>query len=676
MPRAAVQLVPGVNVTKTLAENQAGVSQSQLIRYRDQMIETYGGSFPYINTTIASTVRSLWAWEGFESNSFVGVGATQSLSVIQSAANIDITPSTFTTNPAPNFSINVSSNIVTVVDINSGVTTYDTVYFNTPISLASIILTGAYPITAVLSTASYQFTIPQNSSATIASSGILPIFNISSGSAAIKVTFPSSYYQSVVGLFYPFTAATQIGSTNDGILVQGNYQIASVPASSYFNMNASVQASTTAQATMNSSLAQLMYYVAQGPLPSGAGFGAGAFGAGPFGIGVTGTSGTTGAKITATDWTMANWGEVLLSCVFNGPIYAWSPDSGLQTAQVVSQAPFINGGIFVSMPQQILVAWASDQTTGSQDKLLVRWSDSGSYTTWAATTGNSAGSFHIPTGSVIMGGIQGPSQGYIWTDIEVWAMSWVGQPVVFNFTKLGGGCGLVGPHACGILNDTVYWCGFNNFFTIMGNGVRPIPCPVWDFVFQNMNVSYRNKIVCAPNSAFNEVTWFFPSAASTGENDSYVKYNVLEKEWDYGTLSRSAWVDVSVVGNPLGAEPVTGQIYQHETGNVTFNQPVPSFRSGWWAISEGQEMGYVDFVQPDFKWGTFSGPQNANITLIFYAVDYPGDTVRTYGPFVVTSATEYINPRVRGRLMAVLIQGQGWWRIGRIRFKTSSTGRR
>lgn len=676
MPRAAVQLIPGVNTQKTLADNQAGVSQAQLIRYRDQMIETYGGSNPYINTTITSTIRSLWAWEGFQSNNYVGVGATQSLSVINSGANQDVTPSTFTTNPVPNFSINASSNIVTVVDINSGVTTYDTVFFNTPISLASIILTGAYQITSVLSTASYQFTISQNSSAAIASSGILPIFNISSGSASVKVTFPSSYYQAISGLFYPFVAATQVGSTSDGLIVQGNYQIASVPASSYFNINAAVQASTTAQATMNSSLAQLMYYVAQGPLPSGAGFGAGNFGGGPFGIGVTGTSGTVGSKITATDWTMANWGEVLLSCVFNGPIYAWSPDSGLQTAQVVSQAPFVNGGIFVSQPQQILVAWGSDQATGSQDKLLVRWSDSGSYTTWTPTTGNSAGSFHIPTGSLIMGGIQGPNQGYIWTDIEVWAMSWIGQPTVFNFTKIGGGCGLAGPHACGIINDTVYWCGTNNFFTISGRGVAPIPCTVWDFVFQNMNTAFRNKIVCAPNSAFNEITWFFPSAASTGENDSYAKYNVLEREWDYGALSRSAWIDVSVVGNPLGAEPATGQIWQHETGNVTFNAATPSFRSGWWAISEGQEMGYVDFVQPDFKWGTFSGPQNASITMIFYAVDYPGDTVRQYGPFVVTSATEYINPRVRGRLMAVFIQGQGWWRIGRIRYKVTSTGRR
>lgn len=675
MPRSAVQLVPGVNTQKTLADNQAGVSQSQLIRYRDQMIETYGGSVPYAGGAMGSTVRALWAWEDVAGKSHVAAACTMSLTIITAGSAQDVTPTTFTTNPFPNFSINASSNVVTVVDQNSGATIYDTVFFNTPISLAGQLLSGAYPITAVLSSNTYQFQISNVSTGTVTSSGLLPIFNISSGSPTIKVTFPSTPFLELPGIFYPFIAPTQVGSTNDGILVQGNYQISAIPASSYFDINAATQASTTAQATMNTSMAQLVYYVTRGPLPSGAAFGAGAFGAGPFGVGVA-VPGSSGTPITATDWTLANWGEILLACVFNGQIYAWSPDSGLGTASIVAGAPAVNGGIFVSMPQQILVAWKAAEITGAQNNLLVRWSDSGDYTDFTPTSQNSAGDFTIPTGSVIVGGIQGPNQGYIWTDIDVWSMNWIGQPLVFNFTRIGGGCGLAGPHAAGVLNDTVYWCGLNNFFTISGRGVAPIPCTVWDFVFQNMNTQFRNRIVCAANSAFNEVTFFFPSVNSTGENDSYAKYNVLEREWDYGTLSRTAWIDVSVAGNPIGAEAPSAILYQHETGNTTFNQPAPSFRSGWWAISEGQEMGYVDFVQPDFRWGMFSGPQNAQISITFFAVDYPGDTPRTYGPFLVNSGNEYINPRVRGRLMSVLIQGAGWWRIGRIRYMVVGTGRR
>ena len=64
------------------------------------------------------------------------------------------------------------------------------------------------------------------------------------------------------------------------------------------------------------------------------------------------------------------------------------------------------------------------------------------------------------------------------------------------------------------------------------------------------------KVCCAVNSEFNEVTWYYPSASGgTGEIDKYVKYNIEEKSWDYGTMPRSAWTDQSVLGQPIGCTP-------------------------------------------------------------------------------------------------------------------------
>jgi hypothetical protein len=87
-------------------------------------------------------------------------------------------------------------------------------------------------------------------------------------------------------------------------------------------------------------------------------------------------------------------------------------------------------------------------------------------------------SFHIPTGSIIQGGIQSAQQGIIWTDIECWVMQNIGQPIVFGFSRVGSGCGLVGQHAMGVLNGNVYWMSFNNFFVLSQGGVTPIPSPV------------------------------------------------------------------------------------------------------------------------------------------------------------------------------------------------------
>ncbi len=675
MPWGAVELRPGVDVQRSLSANQAGVSASQMIRYKEGLIQTVGGWSPY--TTVSSTARDIHIWQGIGiAHPHMSIAATRNLVVYDTVeGSLDITPQTVTTNPTPNFSITASSNIVTVVDSNANASVFNTVFFNTPVAVGGVLLNGAYPILSVLSTGSYTLRATANASASVASSGILPIFAVSSGSATITVTLPANGVSATPGLFTQFIASTTV----DGITVQGPYQVASVIDSTTFTVTAIQQASATATATMNSSLAQLVYYVTLGPTQPGSGFGAGGFGSGGFGTG-TAQSGVAGTPIVTTDWTQDNWGYILLACPANGPIYAWAENFGYQNAQVINTAPFFNGGIFVSMPQQILVAWKSVQSTGVQDPLVVRWSNAGDYTNWVVSNQTTAGSFHIPTGSTIIGGLQCPQYGLISTDIDVWTMTYVGGTVIFNFTRVGTGCGWLSSHACGILSGNPYWIGTNNFFTIGASGVVPLPCSVWDQVFQNLSTANQSKIRVAVNSAFNEVMWLYPSANSTGECDSYVKVHIQgnEFEWDYGSLPRTAWADVSILGMPFGVDNF-GQVYQHETGTSITGTGLPSFQTGWWTISEGQELAFVDMIIPDFIWGLRSGTPNAQVNITFYGVNYPGDTPTTYGPYTVTQQTEFINIRFRNRLMSAFIQSNAsseFWRLGRIRFRFAQSGRR
>jgi hypothetical protein len=259
-------------------------------------------------------------------------------------------------------------------------------------------------------------------------------------------------------------------------------------------------------------------------------------------------------------------------------------------------------------------------------------------------------------------------------------MTYVGGQIVFNFTKVGTGCGWIGSHACGILAGNPFWMSNNNFFTLGANGVVPLPCTVWDQVFQNLDTDNSWKVRVGVNSAFNEIAWFYPSANSAGENDSYVKVHIEgnEYEWDYGTLSRTAWTDVSIMGMPIAAD-TSGQLYQHETGTSITGAGLPSFRTGWWTIAEGQELPFVDMIIPDFIYGLRSAAQDASLTITFYGADYPGGPQTTYGPYTVTSTTQFINTRIRNRLLSALIQSNSsteFWRIGRIRFRFGQSGRR
>jgi len=279
-----------------------------------------------------------------------------------------------------------------------------------------------------------------------------------------------------------------------------------------------------------------------------------------------------------------------------------------------------------------------------------------------------------------MGGIQSAQQGIIWTDIDCYVMQNVGQPIVFGFNRVGSGCGLVGQHACGVLNGNVYWMGPNNFFVLGNNGVVPISCPVWNFIFNNVDTVNLWKVRCAVNSLFNEISWFFPQVGTGGntENSLYVKWNANENEWDYGSLGRSAWIDVTVLGNPIGSD-LTGKIYQHDIGyNAGTVAMDSSFQTGYWSISEGNDIAIVDWILPDMTFGTF-GASTANLNLTFYATDYTGDVPRIYGPFPFGGTTEYINTRIRGRFLSMKVEGMdldSFWRIGRLRYRYAPDGRR
>ena len=357
--------------------------------------------------------------------------------------------------------------------------------------------------------------------------------------------------------------------------------------------------------------------------------------------------------------------------------------------------PLVNSGIFVAMPQRQIVAYGSSFNLQS-DPMLIRWCDVGDFTNWIASSTNQAGSYRIPTGSKIVAGIQGPQQGLIWTDLDLWAMQYVGTPFVYSFNKIGSNCGAVSRHCTGQLNGAVFWMSQRQFFMMMGGGPQPIPCPIFDVIFQNINTNYISKVACGINSQFNEITWYYPSASST-ENDSYVKYNVSTQQWDFGQLSRTAWIDQSVLGPPIGAGGDTF-IYQHEVGNdaasgTTTTAMLSSFQTGYFQLAEGENLVFVDQIWPDMKWGTYSGNQNATVYLTIYYTNYATDTATSPSTsyysgspsntvssvtFPMTQSTEYVSCRIRARFMAFSLSSQDvgtFWRLGGVKYRFQPDGK-
>jgi hypothetical protein len=345
--------------------------------------------------------------------------------------------------------------------------------------------------------------------------------------------------------------------------------------------------------------------------------------------------------------------------------------------------------MFVAMPQRQVVAWGST-FDGIQDPLLIRWCDVGNFNQWVSLVENQAGSYRIPKGSKVVGCIQGPQQGLVWTDLSVWAMQYIGYPEVYGFNEIGTGCGLIAPKAAGSMNGVIYWMSQSQFFKMSGSGPEPIMCPVWDVVFQDLDTDNLDKIRIAPNSRFGEISWFYPTIGNGGEISHYVKYNIYLNQWDYGTLQRTAWINQSVLGPPIGAGQLPGSsdyyIVQHETSTNAIsssNEPVAMnsyFQTGYFQLQDGDLLTFIDQWWPDAKWGYYGNEdQGAELFLTFYVTDYSGgDVIREYGPFKLDQTIQYVTPRLRGRLVSIKIESTDintFWRIGNMRYRWQQDGK-
>lgn len=672
MPIASVKLIPGVNTEKTPTLNEAGISETQLIRFKDGLVQKLGGWERYYDFPIGSTVRALHGWEDLNGGLNLAVGAEESLSVISNGTNTNVTPQQTTTNVAPDFTTTMGSTTVGIVDASIVPSTRNWVWIQTPVAVGGITLQGIYPIATVTGADSYTIEAATPAASSEASGGAVPVFDTTLDSPNVEVTWIAHGFS--VGDRVTFFVATSVG----GLEIFGTYIIQAVPGVDEFVITAANTATSTATAAENGGDVRSLYYITIGPVALGSGYGLGGYGLGGYSTGVPAPSGE-GTPISADDWTLDNWGEILVACPAGGAIYTWQPGSGFQMATVIGNGPLVNTGAFVAMPAQILVAYGSSYE-GVQDPLLVRWSDTADFTNWTETAQTTAGSYRLSSGSRIVGALQVPLNALIWTDIDLWSMQYVQPPYVYSFQKIASGCGLVSQHAAAVLGGVIYWMSQGQFFRMADAGAEPIPCSVWDAVFQNIDPDNIWKVRAAPNSLFNEIGWFYPSLSSPdGENDSYVKFNTVEGTWDYGALDRTAWIDQSVLGPPIGAGTNT-VIYQHETSPDADGAPlVASFKTGDFLLEEGGAFPYIDWVLPDFRYGNFGAAQDAELQVTLYGRNYPNSAVETKGPYVVSTARNYINTRLRKRQVALGVSSSdlgSFWRLGNVRFRAAADGRR
>ena len=485
--------------------------------------------------------------------------------------------------------------------------------------------------------------------------------------------------------------------------LEGEFEIQSVTSTSVYTIIAKSAATSTGAVVAT---ANATYEINTNPATSilGYGFGAGPWGGASGGPG-WGTSRSTLAapnsvQLDSGKWSLDNWGEDALCQHLNGKLYYWDTSGGLAdpmtniaTNTTVSNAPTKSRLMLVSGTDRFIILLGTETTIGddsTQDDMFIRWCAQDDVNTWTPTATNTAGSQRLTDGSRIISAKRSRGAVLIWSDTALYQMQLIGAPFIFGFSQLGSNCGTVGLHAAIEINGTAFWMGRDSFFQFDGT-VQKIPCSVEDYVFTDIDEANQKDVFAAANSEFNEVTWFYPTNGSS-QIDRCVTYNIKERVWNVGTLSRTSWADKGVYNFPYATDyaptdtaatitTITGltagrtYMYAQEKGNNADGAAMTSYvESGEFVIPQaGEHLMSIKRFIPDFK--NLAG--TVNVSLKFR--DYPTSTQRTNGPFPVTSSTNKVDTRARGRQGAIRIESSTLdtaWRFGTYRAEIRPDGRR
>ena len=279
-----------------------------------------------------------------------------------------------------------------------------------------------------------------------------------------------------------------------------------------------------------------------------------------------------------------------------------------------------------------------------------------------------------------MSGLRTREEILVFTDVSLYAMTFVGPPSTFNIRQIGTGCGLAGPLARAEFGGTVFWMSYEDFFYYDGS-LGVLPCPIRNHIFDDLNRTAASQFHASVNTLFQEI-WFWYASASSSEIDRYAIFNTQEREWYYGQLDRTAWLDQSGVRDVPAAFNASGTLYDHESGSSDDGDAMGEYLESWdfeipggGGAPLGDGLLFMRRLVPDFL--RMTNP----IQVTLKARKYPHGEQIERGPFTVLTTDGYVRPRIRGRQVALYMQSDqdfpdADWRSGTWRMDVRPHGRR
>ena len=515
-------------------------------------------------------------------------------------------------------------------------------------------------------------------------------FTTTSGSPTVSVVDANGGY--ISGDFVTFSGASAVG----GLTLNGEYQLTidTTAINTYF-ITASSNASSSATGGGTVTAAYQINTGAASVTPL-TGWGAGPWSAGAWGVGVP-------SDVQIRLWSQANFGEDLIFAPRGGDIYFWDATAGLTSrgvtlasiAPVGANVPSVQDLILVSDISRFVFCFGcNDLASATKNPMLIRWSDQENATQWTPAATNQAGSLQLSRGAEIIAAKQARQEVLVWSDSALYALQYVGAPVVWGAQLVGENISIASQNAVAYANGVAFWMGIDKFYKYDGR-TQPLPCNLRKFVFNDFNTAQYRQVFSGTVEAYHEVWWFYCSAESYTA-DRYVVYNYLDNIWYYGTMDRTAWLDSGLRDYPLAATYSNNLVNQEEgvdDNELGASTPIHAYAStAEFDLDDGHQFNFIWRVLPDitFDGSTIESP-SAVMTLLPMQNSGSGynspasvggsnnGTITRSAVLPIEKFTEQINTRVRGRQMTMKIESTEagvTWQLGSPRLDMRPDGRR
>lgn len=320
-----------------------------------------------------------------------------------------------------------------------------------------------------------------------------------------------------------------------------------------------------------------------------------------------------------------------LTSVYNGDI------SG--TAALTSVGWSVDGGIVCLQPY--LFGYGSNG--------VVYWTAANKPADLSAANGGSGGAgariaaSKIIKGLPARGGSSGPA-GLFWSLRSLIRATFSGSTTVFSFQTISEKITTLSSTSIIEYDGRFFWPGVDRFYVYDGS-LRELPNPFnYNFFFDNLNYTWRQKVWARYDQFFGEIWWFFPYGSATECNRAII-YNIRENAWYDTEMARSAGIGAGVYRYPFMTDTENNAtLWQHERGydqvSGATTTAIPYYlESRVFALSQGQDGStqsnwlYADSFEPDMT-------QVGDMTLLVRGRQYARSSLSAGTSYTVTPTTE------------------------------------